>query len=139
VRGYNGTAAVAHANLAPAAYGNSGDFAVTNAQPNATSVSVNGALAIPTTPPGVPTMVTITKAGVCALTLAAPAPDQNGVILTVTSNSAFAHTITATGLFQTGAATVNLATFAAFAGATVTLEAVGGKWNVVSSNGVAFT
>lgn len=82
----------------------------------------------------------ITKAGVAALTLAAPvAGTQDGVVLIITSNTAFAHTITATGLFQTGTATVNLATFAAFAGASIWLFAYQGKWNVLSLNAVVLT
>ena len=139
VRGYNATVASAHATGAPVSYGVAGDFVVTNLVPNSFSYSVNGPIAIPTTPSSIPAQITITKAGVCALTLAAPAADQNGLTLQITSNTAFAHTITATGLFQTGAATVNLATFAAFAGASVTLEAVGGNWNVIFCKGVTFT
>lgn len=82
----------------------------------------------------------ITKAGVAALTLAAPtATTSDGTILVITSNSAFAHTLTATGLLQTGTATVNLATFAAFAGATITLMAYQGKWNVISSTAVVLS
>jgi hypothetical protein len=82
----------------------------------------------------------ITNAGATALTLAAPvAGTQDGMTLTVTSATAFAHTITATGLLQTGSAAVNVATFAAFAGANVTLRAYNGKWQVVSSVGVTFT
>ncbi len=79
----------------------------------------------------------ITKAGVAAMTLAAPATD--GLVLFVTSNTAFAHTITATGLLQTGSAAVNVATFAAFAGASLTLVSLGGKWNVRDQVGITFS
>lgn len=58
------------------------------------------------------------------------------VSLLVTAN---AHTITATGLYQSGSAAVNLATFAAFAGAQMTLMALNAKWVVMSSIGVTFT
>lgn len=82
----------------------------------------------------------ITKAGVAALTLAAPtATVDDGKIIVITSNTANAHTLTATGLLQTGTATVNLATFAAFAGASITLMAYQGKWNVLSLNAVVLT
>lgn len=82
----------------------------------------------------------ITKAGVAALTLAAPtAVVDDGVTISIISGTAFAHTLTATGLLQTGSANVNLATFAAFAGAGLTLRAYNAKWQVVSSIGITFS
>lgn len=82
----------------------------------------------------------ITKAGVLADTLAAPtATTDDGKVILVTSNTANAHTITATGLLQTGSASVNLATFAASAGAGLTLMAYQGKWNVLGSVGITFS
>ncbi len=82
----------------------------------------------------------VTKAGVAVLTLAAPtATADDGLILQIISSTANAHTLTATGLFGTGAAAVNLATFAAFAGAGVTLMAYQAKWLVVSSVGITFS
>jgi len=82
----------------------------------------------------------ITKAGVLADTLAAPtATTDDGVTITVTSSTAFAHTITATGLLNTGSASVNVVTFAAFAGAGLTLQAYQGKWNVLASTGITFS
>lgn len=99
------------------------------------TLSVNGAI-----PPSTAATYVITKAGVLADTLAAPiVGTDDGKIITVTSNTANAHTITATGLLQTGAATVNVATFAAFAGAGLTLMAYQGKWNVLCSVGITFT
>ena len=66
----------------------------------------------------------ITLGSAAALTLAAPtAGTDDGVQITITSNTAYAHTLTATGLLQTGTATVNLATLAAFAGASISLYA----------------
>src|ERR1700683_3358424 len=44
-----------------------------------------------------------------------------------------------TAFVQTGSAAVNVATFAAFAGANVLLRAHQGKFQVVSSNGVTFS
>lgn len=100
-----------------------------------TALSVNGAI-----PPHVGHVYVITKAGVLADTLAAPtAGTDDGLEITVTSNTANAHTITATGLLQTGSASVNVATFAAFAGAGLTLMAYQGKWNVIASVGITFS
>jgi len=100
-----------------------------------TALSANGA--IPVRPSA---KYVITKAGVLADTLAAPtAGTDDGVTLEIVSNTAFAHTITATGLLQTGSAAVNVATFAAFAGAGLTLRAYQAKWQVVSSNGITFS
>lgn len=141
VRGWNGTAAVAHNNLAPVAYGSVTDFVLPYPVPagQMTSYSVSGAIAIPTTPPGVENFIVITKAGVAAMTLAAPAADQNGLRLNISSMTAQAHTVTATGLLSTGTASVNVATFAAQKGSGVVLEAVNGLWNVISSVGITFS
>ena len=82
----------------------------------------------------------ITKAGVAALTLAAPtAGVDDGREIEVISNTANAHTITATGLFQDGAGNVNEATFAAHAGAGIKLVAYQGKWNVERLQGVTMS
>lgn len=82
----------------------------------------------------------LTKAGVDAMTLAAPvATTQDFMVITVTSTTANAHTVTATALFKTGTASVNLATFAAFAGAGFTVMAYQGLWYVISSVGVTFS
>jgi hypothetical protein len=55
----------------------------------------------------------VTKAGVCAMTLAAPTVD--GVMIRIFSTTANAHTLTATSLLQTGSSNVSVATFAASA------------------------
>lgn len=82
----------------------------------------------------------ITKAGVLADTLAAPtAGIQDGMIIMLSSTTANAHTLTATGLLQTGTASVNVATFAAQAGAGLTLMSYGGKWIVLASVGITFS
>ena len=92
-------------------------------------------------PPHISSTYVITNgSALAALTLAAPtATVDDGTVITVTSNTAFAHTITATGLLQTGAATVNVATFAAHPGASVTLMAYQGLWNVISQNAITFS
>jgi hypothetical protein len=100
-----------------------------------TAVTASGA--IPVRPSGT---YTITNAGITVLTLAAPvAGADDGVTLTIQSATAFAHTLTATGLLQTGSASVNVATFAAFAGANVRLRAYNAKWMVESSVGITFS
>lgn len=83
--------------------------------------------------------VVITKTGsLAALTLAAPTAAQNGTILRVTSATAFAHTVTATGLFDDGVTggSKTTATFAAFAGASMELMAYEGKWHTLSLKAV---
>lgn len=100
-----------------------------------TAIPENGAIA-----PGTAANYIITKAGVAAMTLAAPtATTHDGQIIRVSSATANAHTITATGLFQTGAAAVDLATFANVAGAGLELMAYQGKWIVLRSVGVTFS
>jgi hypothetical protein len=78
----------------------------------------------------------LTKAGVGAYTLAAPTALQEGTYLTIINNTANAHVVTATGLLDDGVTggSKNTATFAAFAGAAITLCAIGLKWSVVSKN-----
>lgn len=81
----------------------------------------------------------IAKTGsLAAMTLAAPTTAQNGTVMRITSSTAFAHTITATGLFDNGVTggSKNTATFAAFPGASITVMAVGGKWNVLALQNV---
>lgn len=80
----------------------------------------------------------LTKAGVNAMTLAAPAADDNGVRVTVISATNNAHTVTVpTDKGHDGTTGVNeLFTFAAFAGASMVLEAYEQAWYVVSLNAV---
>lgn len=82
----------------------------------------------------------VTKAGVDAMTLAAPtATTDDGIVITITSATANAHTLTATGLLQTGTANVNTATFAAQKGAGLSLMAYQAKWQVTSAVGITFS
>jgi len=100
-----------------------------------TVITANGAIN-----PNTAAWYVITKAGVAGMTLGSPTvTTDDGKIIMVQSNTANAHTITATGLFNTGSASVNLATFAAFAGAGVLLMAYQGKWNVLSATGITFS
>lgn len=82
----------------------------------------------------------ITAGSAQALTLAAPTPGvDDGVLISVFSTTAFAHTLTATGLIQGGVAAQNVATFAANPGSGLTLQAYNGKWVVRSSVGIALS
>lgn len=98
-------------------------------------ISASGAVS-----PFISAVYVITKAGVAALTIAAPtAGVDDGNEVTLISTTAFAHTLTATGLLKTGTAAVNVATFAAFAGAGVTLTAYQGLWYVTESVAITFS
>jgi hypothetical protein len=82
----------------------------------------------------------LNRAGVDAVVLSAPTTGtDDDISVLLISNSAFAHTITATGLLLTGTASVNVATFAAFKGASLHLRAYQGKWYVIASNGITFS
>lgn len=82
----------------------------------------------------------ITRGSISAMTLAAPVDvTDDGKIITLISNTAFAHTLTATGLLKTGSASVNVATFAAFGGAGLRLRAYNAKWLVEFSTGITFS
>ncbi len=98
-------------------------------------ISIDGAI-----DPHTSAYYVITKGSAAALTLAAPtATTDDGVQIVITSASAFAHTITATNLFNSGAAANDLATNDPFAGASMTLVAEQGLWNVISKNAVTIT
>ena len=84
--------------------------------------------------------VIMTKGSASAFTLAAPTVAQNGTRMRFISNSAYAHVITATGLLQDGVTGggKNTATFGAFKGAALELEAyndgTNGYWYVANKN-----
>jgi hypothetical protein len=144
-RGDQGTAAVAHNVLAPVVFtdGTAGDLAdlpptKTSAQyPGAVyddivAYSVNGAI----TPPRKNTLIVLTKAGVAAMTLAGPSKADNGIVVTIKSSTANAHTVTYTAGFYADTTSSDVATFAAKDGASITLVADGGKWGVVALGNV---
>lgn len=82
----------------------------------------------------------ITKAGVAALTLAAPtAGADDGLLIEINSATANAHTVTATGLYEDGAGHVNLATFPANIGGYLNLMAYQGKWYVLGVQNVTMS
>ncbi len=142
-RGSEGTAAVPHDTLAnvytTAANADWGSIPVgisVTIDPTddlVASIGQDGAIPLPTSN----TVVNINKASAAALTLAAPLLVDNGLALIITSQTAFAHTVTATGLLRDGVtATGTTITFTAVAGATVTLIAEDGFWNVSAKQNV---
>lgn len=88
-----------------------------------------------------PVIYNINKATAAALTLAAPSLSLNGTRMVITSQTTAAHVITATALLASGVTggPFTTATFAAFKGASITLYAENGLWNVASLQGVALS
>ena len=125
-RGEQGTLAVAHANLAPAIYGNPSDFTIPGGAV-VVSYGADGAISIPT----VNTLILVTKATAAALTLAAPAKDQTNTV-TIMGSVAVANTVTYTPGFYGDTTSSDVATFAAKVGASMTIQAQSGKWGVVA-------
>jgi len=147
-RGADGTKAIAHDILAPVVtsasasdfpalgMGNMTAFPLSTDQ--LVNVGQNGTIAVPVQN----TTIMLTKAtALASTTLAAPSQASDGVRLTITSQTAAAHVITATSLFGDGVSGSphSTATFAAYIGASLTLVAANGVWNVVSSVGVTIT
>lgn len=135
VRGYAGTLGVAHNTLAPVVYGLTTDFTDLAAQGSATiavapkaTYSVDGAITVPV----VDQTIYITKAGVCALTLASPAADQTNTVKFV-ALTANAHTITYTPGFYGNTTSSDVATFPGTIGAVFTIVAKNGLWNAVAT------
>jgi len=153
MRGYNGTAAEAHDVLAKVEVSSLGsDFA----DPSAGNVT-----SMPPYQPGMQTIgesitftsaeiagwgnqarnFPITKATAAAIVLVAPSKAQDGLTLVFTSLTAAAHVITATTLLAdaVSGSPHTTGTFAAFIGASITLQAQNGVYNVISTTGVTIT
>jgi hypothetical protein len=90
-------------------------------------IAANGAIN-----PRLPGYYVITKGSIASLTLAAPtATVDDGLVIEISANTAFAHLITATGLLLTGTAAANTVTYpTAGAGGTAYFTAYQGKWIV---------
>lgn len=136
-RGDFGSAAVAHNILAVCTTGLASDLndfpvgqsaQVDPSGQTIVSYSVDGAIALPNQN----TLNIITKAGVCALTLADPSKSMDGLQMTILSATANAHTVTYTAGFYGDTTSSDVATFAAKVGASMTIVARGGKWGVVA-------
>ena len=75
--------------------------------------------------------VFVTKAGVCALTLAAPFAD--GAELTITSTTANAHTVTITAGLAGAGTGADVLTFGGAIGESITLISYNGNWHKKSA------
>ncbi len=142
MRGDQGSAALAHAILAPvettatASDWPGGPIAssapIPTYAPLLLSVGANGVIPVPTQN----TTILLTKGSALAsTTLGAPSTANDGIVLTITNTTAFAHVITATSLISdgvTGGAKSTL-TFGAFVGSSITLMAANGLWQVISA------
>ncbi len=138
MRGWDGTAAVAHdilANVSVSALAS--DFGPLNATQTTTQDITNdvaialgqdGTVALPVGN----SIYFINKVTAIALTLPAPIATANGLTLIITSTTAASHIVTATGLFMDGVGTVphSTATYVAKQGASMSLVAQNGFWNV---------
>ena len=139
-RGLEGTAQVAHGLLADVVTGLPGDFPLPPAGHFVTvpptvigraTLGADTSLTAADYPVQDLTYV-ITKATAAAITVGAPSKAQNGLRLTFRSNTAAAHTVTYTTGFYGDAGSSDIATFAAKAGASMTIEANGGAWGVIA-------
>lgn len=140
-RGSDGTAAAAHDILTPVYLSPTpSDFGayqagtLTTLDPSddiATSLGQDQTIVVP----GSNSAFLITKATAAALTLPAPLLVDNAVTLVFTSATAAAHVITATSLIQDGTSgsPKTTLTFAAQKGASITLIAENGFWNVANA------
>ncbi len=83
----------------------------------------------------------ITKGSACLFTFVAPSKAQDGLTVVITSDTAFAHVLTATTLLgdAVSGSPHTTGTFAAFIGASLTLQAQNGLWNVIAAVGVTIT
>lgn len=72
-------------------------------------------------------VATISKGSAAAMTLAPPAAGDDGMLLTITARTAFAHTVTITEGLGGKGASFDVITFAAV-GDTITLRAVNAHW-----------
>jgi hypothetical protein len=146
-RGSDGTVASAHDVLANVyTSSNPADFplpaaaTVTTIDPTqdlVISVGQDSTLSVPLQN----TSYNLNKATAAAITLPAPSLALNRVLIYITSQTAAAHVVTATSLYMDGTsgAPKSTATFAAQKGATMTLSAENGFWNVIALQNVTLT
>ncbi len=83
----------------------------------------------------------VSTAGVDAMTLAAPTTGvDDNLSIAIYSTTSNAHTLTATGLLQTGqSGKTGVLTFAAFPGCGCVLRAYAGKWQVIGGQSLTYT
>lgn len=82
------------------------------------------------TPPVVDTIIWLNKATAAAMTLVGPSGAADGTEVTIYSTTAAAHTVTYTAGFYGDTTSSDVATFAAKAGASMTIIASKGTWGV---------
>jgi hypothetical protein len=144
VRGYNGTAGAAHVSGALVQAGLLTDFA--QLQENLSPLQAQLAIIAGYKQPaifltGLADAIDPTKAGFYVIksaaadlmTLLAPTAKEEGNIIEIWSDAAFAHTLTATSLLAGGTALKTTGTFPAFRGAGIKLRACNLVWHVLSS------
>ncbi len=131
MRGYAGTAAVAHATLATAVLGLPADFPRI-AAPRTYTYGASGAL---TVAPGL--HILKGPAGSVTMTLATPTAAQNGIEMIISAATAEAYTVTTpVGVgFNGGGSASDVATYNAI-GDTLIVQAINGIWNVTGNEGV---
>ena len=144
-RGFEGTAVVAHKILAPLTFGLWSDlteFGATEIVPpviedrDIVTIGADGVIAVPVRD----TVFVIQKgAALASSTFANPTAAQNGITVTFTSGTDFAHVITPVAVRDGTTGLHTILTFLAFAGATITLVAMNGQWYTVSKEGVTIT
>jgi hypothetical protein len=78
----------------------------------------------------------LTKAGVNAMTLAAPSAAQEGMRLVIIAGTANAHTLTYTTGFGAGGAGLDVGTFGGAVGDAIVLLAINETWYVESTRNV---
>ena len=147
VRGYNGSAAQAHVTGSQVQIGATpADFATDQMEYTGTNLSAV-LVTIPAMnkpaiflagltdaiPAGVAATYVIKSAAADLMTLAAPTLGQEGNVIEIWSDAAFAHTLTATSLLAGGTALKTTATFPAFRGAGIVLCVRNLVYHVLSS------
>jgi hypothetical protein len=154
VRGVNGTAAAAHASGAQVQVGLPSDFGQFSEIWSGQTMGANVIAAAQTSPAqwlsGLADVIPVQSGNyilkgvaIDAMTLALPTVANDGQIISIYSDAAFAHTLTLSAAgFQLGLTGGNktVATFGAFRGAGLTLRAESvGAYTVLSSNGITFS
>ena len=137
LRGDQGTKGAAHVAGTAVVFGDAADFpnpgegepvSVPPQKMAQVSINADGAITLPEKD----TTVIVTKATAAALTLAAPSAGTDGVVLRIMSATAAAHTVTFTAGFYSDTTSSDVATFAAKAGASMTVQSRAGTWAVVA-------
>jgi hypothetical protein len=148
LRGQNGTPAQPHVINSQVQIGLPADFVSVGeyVKSSLTATQIEGGINWPATflagsadaiPASVPGFYVVKTGSADLMTLAAPPVSAEGNIVQVWSDTAFAHTITATSLIAAGVALKTTITFPAFRGAGVMLRACNGVWHLLSGGGSA--